>query len=246
MAVTISPAEPADTRTLIQVNEQAFQWTYDLLFETPLSPETLDSITESRNKLHAKLAEESKNQTGPLPKQFFAFKAVDDETGEIVGEARWMIYYEDETLTKTIEEEQTERVTPPTPQMKVEANRAFQRLLSTVKREVLEVPGTRQTDAKESDLNAVTTLRKRVYLHVLMVHPNHQRKGIGRQLVQWGVDEADRLGLIAYLEASTDGRRLYEQAGYESVKELSMDTTPFGVAGELRFTVSYFPVLFIN
>ncbi|OKL64432.1 hypothetical protein UA08_01109 [Talaromyces atroroseus] len=239
MKVTISPAEPAESRAIIELNEHAFQSTYDVLFDGRLKPETLDALAESRVKQLLKASEEVKAQTGPLSKRFFAFKAVDDETGEIVGEARWMIYYEDETLTKTIEEEQTERVTPPTPQMNVEANRAFQKVLSTVKRLVLEVPDAQQQkDSKERDLNEVKKLRKRVYLHVLAVHPNHQKKGIGRKLLQWGLDEADRLGLIAYLEASNEGRPLYEQSGFEAVKKVSMDLTPLGSTGEIPLTAA--------
>jgi N-acetylglutamate synthase-like GNAT family acetyltransferase len=49
----------------------------------------------------------------------------------------------------------------------------------------------------------------------MATHPNYQRKGIGRLLVQWGVDVAEQLGLPIYLEATSKGCGLFESAGFE-------------------------------
>ena len=42
------------------------------------------------------------------------------------------------------------------------------------------------------------------------VHPDHRRRGVGSMLVQWGIDKADSLGLESAVEASDQGRYLYE------------------------------------
>lgn len=236
MAITISPAGIDDIKPLICLNEAAFSWMYStILFDGPLKESTIDALAEQRIKSLHKEDEksDSENQESPA-KKFFGFKAVDDSTGEIVGEARWMIYYEDEVLTKSIEEEVEDRINPPMPQMQVQPTAEFVRILATTKRETLAVP------SETTDSDAPIKLRKRVYLHVLAVHPNHQRKGIGRKLIQWGLDEADRLGLIAYLEASADGARLYEQTGFEKVKDVYMDLRPFGVQEDIPIRVSLF------
>lgn len=237
MAITISPAEIDDIKPLIRLNEAAFSWMYsNLLFDGPLKESTIDALAEQRIKsLHE---EEDKSESQETPaKKFFGFKAVDDTTGEIVGEARWMIYYEDEVLAKSIEEEVEDRINPVMPQMQVQPTAEFARILATTKRETLAVP----SDSDETtDSSTPIKLRKRVYLHVLAVHPNHQRKGIGRKLLQWGLDEADRLGLIAYLEASADGVRLYEQTGFEKVKDVNMDFRPFGATEVIPMRVSFF------
>lgn len=53
-------------------------------------------------------------------------------------------------------------------------------------------------------------------LDICAVHPAHQRKGIAKQLVKWGLAEAQRRGnLEAITEASTMGRHVYEQLGFE-------------------------------
>ncbi|KAI7971321.1 hypothetical protein EIK77_007375 [Talaromyces pinophilus] len=241
MAITISPAGIDDIKPLVRLNEAAFSWMYStILFDGPLKESTIDALAEQRIKSH-KEVEKSEAQESPA-KKFFGFKAVDDTTGEIVGEARWMIYYEDEVLTKSIEEEVEDRINPPMPQMQVQPTAEFVRILSTTKRETLAVPSDSGATAES---NAPIRLRKRVYLQVLAVHPHHQRKGIGRKLIQWGLDEADRLGLIAYLEATADGARLYEQTGFEKVKDVYMDLRPFSVEEDIPIRVSLFISLYM-
>lgn len=52
-------------------------------------------------------------------------------------------------------------------------------------------------------------------LDMCAVDPAHQRKGIARALVQWGLDEAQRRGdLEAITEASAMGRYVYRQMGF--------------------------------
>ncbi|PRQ71921.1 hypothetical protein AAT19DRAFT_10036 [Rhodotorula toruloides] len=75
-------------------------------------------------------------------------------------------------------------------------------------------------------------------LNILVVSPKAQRKGVGRALIQWGCDEADRLGVPAWLEASerasrplplphlrltvsrqVEGFGLYQKMGFERARE---------------------------
>ena len=42
-------------------------------------------------------------------------------------------------------------------------------------------------------------------------------------LLQWGAQEADRLGLDSYLEASPEGKPLYEKKGFREVELLVTD-----------------------
>lgn len=237
MAITISATEINDIKPLIRLNEAAFSWMYStILFDGPLKESTIDALAEQRIKSLYKEDEKSKGQSQETPaKKFFGFKAVDNSTGEIVGEARWMIYYEDEELTKSVEDEVEDRINPPMPQMHVQPTAEFARILATTKRETLAVPSV---TGETTGPSAPIKLRKRVYLHVLAVHPDHQKKGIGRKLLQWGLDEADRLGLIAYLEASPDGIRLYESTGFEKVKDVTMNLRPFGAKSDLPIRVS--------
>lgn len=42
----------------------------------------------------------------------------------------------------------------------------------------------------------------------------HRKRGYGSALVKWGSDLADKLGVECYLDASPDGKPLYEKNGY--------------------------------
>lgn len=58
--------------------------------------------------------------------------------------------------------------------------------------------------------------------------PSQQRRGAGSMLLKWGIAESDRLGIPAYLEASDEGRPLYEKHGWRSVDTLVVDFSKWG------------------
>lgn len=65
-----------------------------------------------------------------------------------------------------------------------------------------------------------------VALDSLGVHPAHQKRGIGRLLLDWGVQEAAKQGKDCYLVATPAGLPLYRAAGFEDVKVLDIFGTP--------------------
>lgn len=48
-------------------------------------------------------------------------------------------------------------------------------------------------------------------------------------LVKWGVDEADKRGVISVLQASDMGLGCYLKQGFEVVKEVRMNLKPYGI-----------------
>lgn len=55
------------------------------------------------------------------------------------------------------------------------------------------------------------------YLDLLMVDPSHQRKGLGRKLVRYGLELADEEGVCASVIGSEAGDGLYTSCGFEAV-----------------------------
>jgi GNAT superfamily N-acetyltransferase len=51
----------------------------------------------------------------------------------------------------------------------------------------------------------------------MMVHPNHQRKGIGKKLLQWGLDRADKEKIVSWLFARPAAAKMYRNAGFKPV-----------------------------
>ncbi|OCL06694.1 hypothetical protein AOQ84DRAFT_342958 [Glonium stellatum] len=54
----------------------------------------------------------------------------------------------------------------------------------------------------------------------MVTHPDHRHRGAAGLLVQWGIDIIDRDGLEAYVDASADGKPLYERFGFEQLREV--------------------------
>ncbi|KAI4619979.1 hypothetical protein J4E80_004504 [Alternaria sp. BMP 0032] len=69
-----------------------------------------------------------------------------------------------------------------------------------------------------------------VYCHVMAVHPDYQRRGIGELLFKYEMDICRQTGLPMYIESSKQGIKLYEKMGSRRLKEKlvhkSEDITP--------------------
>ncbi|KAI1190086.1 acyl-CoA N-acyltransferase [Nemania serpens] len=73
---------------------------------------------------------------------------------------------------------------------------------------------------------------KHVHLTALHVHPDHQRRGAGKMLVMWGIEEAKKLGLPAFLESSEAGHSLYESCGFRDTDKHVVDFAKWGKPGK--------------
>ena len=56
------------------------------------------------------------------------------------------------------------------------------------------------------------------YLELLSTRKEYQRKGVGRILMEWGVEKADADGWECYLGSSAEGKGLYEKYGFMEVE----------------------------
>ncbi|KAK3715234.1 hypothetical protein LTR37_007201 [Vermiconidia calcicola] len=50
-----------------------------------------------------------------------------------------------------------------------------------------------------------------------------RRRGAATAVVQWGLDLCKELGIVAYLEASEEGRPVYQKLGFEVVEEVEFE-----------------------
>ncbi|MCJ1227020.1 hypothetical protein MMC12_003675 [Toensbergia leucococca] len=64
-----------------------------------------------------------------------------------------------------------------------------------------------------------------IVLDLLFCIPTYQHRGAGTQLVQWGVQRADKMGIQAFVEATRAGRHLYEQNGFTSMESVQLGAT---------------------
>lgn len=74
-------------------------------------------------------------------------------------------------------------------------------------------------------------------LGLLCVHPDFQRRGIGKGLVQWGLRQAAHLGLTVHLEASPEGFPLYRSLGFNVVETLVVEADQWDGGFERQYVV---------
>ena len=55
--------------------------------------------------------------------------------------------------------------------------------------------------------------------------------------MKWGNEQADKLGLLSYLEASPMGKPLYERFGYKEVRDLPFDARSWGLDRDLPHVI---------
>jgi GNAT superfamily N-acetyltransferase len=62
--------------------------------------------------------------------------------------------------------------------------------------------------------------RKHWYLELVATRPEYRRKGAAGLLLRWGLEKADQEEVEAYLEASPEGKPVYEHFGFWEVERL--------------------------
>ncbi len=71
--------------------------------------------------------------------------------------------------------------------------------------------------ASKHDLFDSRYARGHVFLKLLLCHPDYQRRGAGRALALWGIEEACGLGLNTTVFASPMGFGLYQKLGFREI-----------------------------
>lgn len=67
-----------------------------------------------------------------------------------------------------------------------------------------------------------------VYMAILTVVPEAQRRGVGSALLREGLKEADRRGVPAFIEASPAGLGLYKKFGWEETVKTTVNLKDYG------------------
>ncbi|ROW03634.1 hypothetical protein VPNG_07198 [Cytospora leucostoma] len=204
MVLKILPAEEADMYRSAVIEHDAYAHlnTNDILFPGPLPP----NVLELR-------AEEMKSQA--REPNAFCFKVIDTELEEgeqMISFAKWQgplwkfpgVVYDDNS--------------PPQPR----AQREWP-------------PGT-NGDACELLFGGLAMLKERniggrnhVYLQLLHTDPRHRGRGAASMLIPWGIEEAARRCLPAYLESSEAAHGLYLKHHFRDLEELTTDFSNWGL-----------------
>ena len=70
-----------------------------------------------------------------------------------------------------------------------------------------------------------------VDLHILIVDPAYQRRGLGTMLLGKGLAEADKARAKTFIEATVPGLPMYLRHGFEEVDAIKIDMGRYGGHG---------------
>ncbi|KAF2498219.1 acyl-CoA N-acyltransferase [Lophium mytilinum] len=189
----VLPAQPADTPKVYDIYFLAFAGSAlpRLLFPSayPTASDTVPTAEFRESHTAHTLAWLASPASGFQ----YTFKAVDVASGEVVGMGLWDIH-----LTERTEEEWKWKGVE---------------WLAGKERERAEELLGEMVRKKEGFFGG----KRHVYCHVVAVHPEYQKRGIGRKLMQWGIEVGEQAGLPVYLESSVEGEGLYRSLGFEEV-----------------------------
>jgi GNAT superfamily N-acetyltransferase len=178
----VSLLKPEEAAQFMRIRHEVFRPTINKILYSRGEPsqKTLDRVTEEI-------------RDGMLNKGILYLKCVDQSTGEMIAGARWRYAKpeKDGARERTWEEvEAGFKIPEPYEESDPELFRSLFDLLNTNKREIL---GNRPYYT----------------LVTCAVLPQHERRGAGSMLVQWGCERADEAGVEAYLEASVMAAPMY-------------------------------------
>ncbi|PPJ51051.1 hypothetical protein CBER1_07535 [Cercospora berteroae] len=182
MPIIATPANDEDIPRLFEIACSAFarnEHVWDIMWPEHWTP-------EGRAAGAARMLETKRT----TPSTTY-LKAVDTETNEIVGMAKWNLW-------------ENHKVVSSDPKKEWYFND---------EKEWRYAKGIMESFLEERNKAIEERNGTLVSLDILTVDPKWQRKGVGEVLVKWGIEEADKRGVEAIVESSVFGRRLYEKNG---------------------------------
>ncbi|KAF7139681.1 hypothetical protein CNMCM5793_007332 [Aspergillus hiratsukae] len=209
MNMTIRYATETDAPAIAKLNIICFQ-------HTPFSRNVYRGI-DQLSAIPMKLARCYDKLSDP---KMHLLVATDPTTNQILGCARWVIPAPEGQRSEIVlsDEARAMAAAPARPAgMNVAVYEAGLKLLEE----------TRGRHVREDD----------IVLEFLVTHPEHQGKGVGKALLDWGVRIADEKKARMYLEATPEGYPLYRKYGWRDVEDLVMDLSLYGGEGEARYAV---------
>ncbi|KPM34477.1 hypothetical protein AK830_g12091 [Neonectria ditissima] len=204
MTLSLREATQQDVAAIARISAAAFHPTTDAitrqLFPLGLKPE---DAQDGEAAYHWRAARKSNSMHS---KRTAMIVAVDDSLdGEVVGFALWESPAGPEDAVEVAHKE-------PEPPAALD-RAAFAEMKSIVSADATETFGERG-------------MKDVWHLDYIGIEPKHQRRGIGRMLLEWGIKHAEKDDRECYLVATPAGRPLYLAYGFEDVRTLQIFGVP--------------------
>ncbi|KAH7414547.1 hypothetical protein DE146DRAFT_38943 [Phaeosphaeria sp. MPI-PUGE-AT-0046c] len=218
MPLLLAPITPPHALSWVRIRNLAYQGpTHDCIHTSPISDASLRSVAADwarnlgkKNTWHWRVLDtDLASEDG-------------EEEGRTVGIAVWSMHNvpqssDDEDVAK--QKEQEENHTPFTPpEVRLDALTSLLAPLRAAQPQLMP-----------------PSHPPYLMLNQLATHPDHQRRGIGSMLLDWGLRKADAEGLVCYLSASGAGKGMYEKREFEVRKVVEWERAGWGGEGVDRY-----------
>lgn len=148
-------------------------------------------------------------------------KAVDDETGQILGFVCWGFRLHPQPPQPTAEESAMEQDIAKGPSTAVpeDDEKAVSPDLDAIA-QLEELTSSHLANYQQRIMSPAT---RAMYITSVSVHPAHHGRGVGTALIKHGTDRADREGVFCWVHSSEAGTAMFHKCGFEVDETLDID-----------------------
>ncbi|KAK7028649.1 acetyltransferase [Favolaschia claudopus] len=147
-----------------------------------------------------------------LPAKAVIIKAVDDESGKILGMCAWGKWNFDGSKPALAEGQEDPRAESSQPQPLPEHHKPV---------DVLKKIGADSMNEWQLKLNQYG--QKNMYIFGISVDPAEQGKGVGKALLKFGTDMCDEHQCSAWVHSSMAGYPVFQKAGFKEIGRLEVN-----------------------
>lgn len=237
MPLELRPLRPSDALSWIRIRAKAYYGpTHDVLHNGPVSDESMRGVAEDRkreiggpNSWHWKIVDTDLPSSEDDP---------EDNGGQTIAVAVWkMMNIKDESVNRHTPKKTKKTTSIDHASVPVEVEPKGDGPLGP--RYSSFLPPELRLDALASLFDPLDAARDETMgveksffmLNSLATHPDHQGRGAGNLLLDWGVKKADNEGLVTYLDATQIAKPIYEKRGFEVKRAIDWDRTKWGGEG---------------
>jgi GNAT superfamily N-acetyltransferase len=166
-------------------------------------------------------------------------KAVDDESGEILGWICWAKRgFEDDKTQEPSQESQAEEVaaaeaeTAESKAQDHESGQHSEEVAALEERPLVDQLGDlTNASMEEWQARLMPPGTKCMFIVAISVLPAHQGRGVGSALIRWGTAQADQESVFCWVHSSHGGWKAFAKQGFVEVGKLVVDLDDFADDG---------------
>lgn len=208
-----------DTLSWIRIRSLAYYGpTHDALYKGPISESSIRGVAEDRkreltrpNTWHWKVVDTDLEPSTDDPS---------DNGGRTIAMSAWSMLNvpregsnEPTTNPAVVEDEKPEKPGFVPPELRLDALSSLFDPLHAAQKEIMG------------------TTKPYFMLNSFATHPDHQGRGAGKIMLDWGCAKADEMALPTYLDATGMAKPIYEKRGFEVQQSLDWSRVPWGGEG---------------